>query len=161
VTSALAVAGFGADRFVFEGFLPRRGIERTRRLERIVAEDRPVVMFASPNRLAEDLGDLASHTEQTRRVAIARELTKVHEEVWVGNLTDALERWSGAVKGEITLVLEAGNPSTVSEEEAVAMGKELIVDGHSLSDAARAASDESGVSRRVIYEALLADQGES
>lgn len=161
VTSALAVAGFGADRFAFEGFLPRRGTERTQRLARIADEDRPVVLFASPNRVAEDLRDLASHIEGTRRVAVAREMTKLHEEIWVGSLADAVEHWSGVVKGEITLVLEAGTPNVIGDEEAVAMGRELIADGHSLSDAARAASDESGVSRRVIYEALLADQGES
>jgi 16S rRNA (cytidine1402-2'-O)-methyltransferase len=161
VTSALAVAGFGADRFAFEGFLPRRGVEREQRLRRIAEEDRPIVLFASPNRIADDLGDLASHVEGTRRVAIAREMTKLHEEVWVGSLGDAVEHWSGEVKGEVTLVLDAGAPRTTSDEEAIAIGRALIAEGHSLSDAARKASDESGVSRRVIYEALLADQGES
>jgi 16S rRNA (cytidine1402-2'-O)-methyltransferase len=161
VTSALAVAGFGADRFAFEGFLPRRGKERAQRLVRIADEDRPVVLFASPNRLADDLRDLASHIEGTRPVAVAREMTKLHEEVWVGSLTDAVEHWSGDVRGEITLVLDGGVPSTTSDEEAVMIGRALIAEGHSLSDAARAASDESGVSRRVIYEALLADQEES
>lgn len=161
VTSALAVAGFGADRFAFEGFLPRRGTERAKRLERVAAEHRPVVLFASPNRLAEDLGDLASHIEGTRRVAVAREMTKLHEEVWVGSLRDAVKHWTGEVKGEITLVLEAGALRMISDKEAVAVGKGLIAEGHSLSEAARAASDETGVSRRVIYEALLVDQGES
>lgn len=161
VTSALAVAGFGADRFVFEGFLPRRGTERAKRLSRIAGEDRPVVLFASPNRLAEDLGDLAAHIEGTRRVVVAREMTKLHEEVWVGDLADAVGHWSGDVKGEVTLVLEAGAPRAAGDSAAVAIGRELIAEGHSLSDAARTASDESGVSRRLIYEALLADQEDS
>ncbi len=63
VTSALALSGFGGDRFAFEGFLPRQGRDRTTRLERIASEDRPVVLFASPNRLAADLRDLADHIE--------------------------------------------------------------------------------------------------
>lgn len=161
VTSALAVAGFGADRFAFEGFLPRKGRERQRRLEQIAGEDRPVVLFASPNRLAEDLTDLSSQVERTRRVTVARELTKLHEEIWVGSLGDALEHWKGEVKGEVTLVLEGSAPTTMSDEDAVTVGRALIAEGHSLSDAARAASDRSGISRRVIYEALLSDQEES
>lgn len=161
VTSALALAGFGADRFSFEGFLPRKGRERTERLTRIAEEDRPVVIFASPNRLADDLGDLSAHVDRTRLVAIAREMTKFHEEVWVGPLAEAVDRWRGEVKGEITLVLDAGSSPKVSEEEAVELGRAKIAVGHSLSDAARSASEESGVSRRVIYQALLSDQVDS
>lgn len=161
VISALALAGFGADRFAFEGFLPRKGAERSERLVRIGAEDRPVVLFASPNRLATDLGDLASVLDERRRVAVLREMTKIHEEVWVGSLGDAVRHWSGDIKGEITLVLDAGEPETPSAEHGVALAQALIAEGRSLSEAARTAAEESGVSRRFIYEALLADQGES
>ena len=161
VTSALALAGFGADRFSFEGFLPRRGRERKERLTRIASEDRPVVIFASPNRLAGDLADLSAHVDRTRLVAIAREMTKLHEEVWVGPMAQAVERWDREVKGEITLVLDAGSSPEASEEEAIELGRAKIAEGHSLSDAARLASEESGVSRRAIYQALLSDQVDS
>ena len=158
VTSALALAGFGADRFSFEGFLPRRGGARSARLRRISDEDRPVVLFASPNRLADDLEDLNAHVEGTRLIAIAREMTKLHEEVWVGPLAEAVERWSGKVRGEITLVLDVGSSESASEEDAFELARAMIAEGQSLSDAARAAAEESGVSRRVIYQALLTDQ---
>lgn len=161
VTSALALSGFGADRFVFEGFLPRRGEERARRLERLAGEDRPVVVFASPKRLADDLADLARHVGGSRRVAVAREISKIHEEVWVGPLDEAVRHWAGEAKGEITIVLDAGEVHAMSGSEAVALARVLIEGGATLSEAAREASAESGVSRRVIYQALLEDHGES
>lgn len=158
VTSALVLAGFGADRFSFEGFLPRKGAERDRALSRIASEDRPVVLFASPNRLADDLTALRRHVGGDRQVAVAREMTKLHEEVWVGSFDEAVQRWSHEVKGEVTLVVEGGLPASMGDGEAIALARALIDEGQSLSSAARQASDESGVSRRVIYQALLAGQ---
>lgn len=159
VTSALAVSGFGGDRFVFEGFLPRQGGDRSARLETIATEVRPVVIFASPRRLGADLKDLASALGGRRLIAITRELTKIHEEVWVGTLGEAVQRWTGDVRGEITLVVEGGEPPQMSESDAVALARVLITEGASLSDAARRASEESGISRRSIYQVLLTDQG--
>ncbi len=159
VTSALALSGFGGDRFVFEGFLPRQGRDRAARLERIASEDRPVVLFASPNRVAADLEDLMSLVGERRRIAITREMTKLHEEVWVGTLEEAAERWSGEIRGEITIVVEAGEPARMGESQAVQLARSMIAQGATLSEAARRASEESGVSRRAIYQMLLADQG--
>ena len=158
VTSALALSGFGGDRFVFEGFLPRRGRERATRLTGIASEDRPVVIFASPNRLASDLQDLLAQVGN-RRVAITREISKLNEEVWVGSLEDAVERWSQDVRGEVTVVVEGGEPPRMSQAEAVKLARSLIADGATLSEAARSASQESGISRRSIYQELLDDQG--
>ena len=81
VTSALAVAGLGGDRFVFEGFLPRGAGERVRRMEAIAADDRPTVLFSPPTRVAQDLTELADHVGTGRPVVVARELTKLHKEV--------------------------------------------------------------------------------
>lgn len=159
VTSALAVSGFGGDRFVFEGFLPRQGRDRSARLEAIAGDNRPVVFFASPNRVGEDLKDLASSLGGQRRIAIAREMTKLHEEVWVGTLDDAAQHWTGDVRGEITIVVEGGESSQMSESEAFLLARVMIAEGATLSDAARRASEESGVSRRSIYQMLLEDQG--
>lgn len=161
VTTALAVSGFGGDRFAFEGFLPRKGKERSQRLEAIGKESRPVVLFASPNRLAADLADLADVCGASREVAVTRELTKLHEETWVGVLEDAVERWKDPVKGEVTLVLGPAEPESPSEDDAVDRARELVAGGASVSETARNVSEQTGVSRRTIYEALLADQESS
>lgn len=161
VITAVALSGFGGDRFVFEGFLPRRGGERARRLEEIGQENRTVVVFASPKRLPKDLADLGAACGGTREVAVMRELTKLHEESWVGSLQMATERWSEPVKGEVTLVLGPMEPEPPSLTEAIASARVLVADGSTVSDAAKRTSEETGVSRRTIYEALLEDQDSS
>ena len=158
VTTAVTASGFEGDRFVFEGFLPRKGKVREARLAGISTEERTVVLFASPHRLAGDLEDLLRVLGGGRQVAVARELTKLHEEVWVGSLNDAIERWSGDVKGEVTVVIEAGAPLVVSDREAVGQAVARVAAGMSRSDAARETAVSTGVSRKVIYEALLKDQ---
>jgi len=158
VTTAITLSGFGGDRFSFEGFLPRKGKERSRRLHQLGFEDRPVVMFASPHRLAGDLRDLLDIVGVDRKVAVTREMTKLHEEVWVGTLGEAVERWTGEIKGEITLVLEGGSLTPVTAEAAIAEARSLVDAGNSPSDAARSVAQDSGVSRRVIYQALLEGQ---
>lgn len=161
VVTAVALSGFDGDRFVFEGFLPRKGKERSERLAAIGQEGRVVVLFASPNRLGHDLADLADVCGTSREVAVMRELTKLHEESWVGSLAAALERWSEPVKGEVTLVLGPREKEPPSVEEAVDRARRLVADGASVSDAARTASEGTGVSRRAVYEALLEDQESS
>ncbi|MFP3883377.1 MAG: 16S rRNA (cytidine(1402)-2'-O)-methyltransferase [Actinomycetota bacterium] len=161
VTTAVALSGFGGDRFVFEGFLPRKGRERTERLEAIGREPRAVVVFASPNRLADDLADLSAACGPSREVAVTRELTKLHEEAWVGSLGESVDRWSGEVKGEVTLVLGPADPEPPSVEEAIQRARTLVAAGTSVRQAARQVAAETGVPRRNVYEALLADQESS
>lgn len=157
VTAALAVSGFPADRFVFEGFLPRKGKERERRLANLATDDRTTVLFASPRRLSGDLVDLASVIEAQRPVAITRELTKMFEEVWVGPLGDAVEHWSGETKGEVTLVISPAPDPDSPVEQGTALARQLVAAGSSLSDAARQAAGEVGAPRREIYQTLLDD----
>lgn len=161
VSTAVAHAGFGGDRFVFEGFLPRRGAERKRRLAGIAIESRVVVLFASPNRLADDLGDLAAISDPGRELAVMRELTKVHEEVWVGTLGEAVARWDAPVKGEVTVVLGPLPETPPSVEDALAEARRLVSAGTSVSESARIASEDFGVSRRQVYESLIRDQESS
>ncbi len=161
VTAALAVSGFDADRFAFEGFLPRKGEARKERLQSIAAEDRTVVLFASPHRLAGDLADLVEALGADRRVVVARELTKVYEEVWMGTLAEAGERWAGEVKGEITLVIEPTAKADSDVETAVEDARALLAEGYSISEAARRAASAAGVSRRLVYQALLEGQERS
>ncbi len=158
VTTAITLSGFGGDRFSFEGFLPRKGKERSRRLRQLGFDDRPVVIFASPHRVAGDLRDLLDAVGADRRVAVTREMTKLHEEVWVGTLGEAVEHWSGETKGELTLVLEGSPMAPVTAEAAIAEARTLVDAGISQSDAARTVAQDSGVSRRLIYQKLLDDQ---
>lgn len=155
VTTAVALSGFGGDRFVFEGFLPRKGKERTKRIAALAEESRIVVLFASPNRLGNDLADLLDVCGPHREVLVARELTKLHEESWLGSLEDSVSRWSGEVKGEVTVVLGPVPEVGVSLDTAVARARELVASGVSISEAARTASGETGVSRREVYETLV------
>lgn len=159
VTAAAAAAGFGADRFVFEGFLPRKGQERRRRLEVIAAEIRPVVLFVSPHRFQSDLADIAESTGPDRMLFIGRELTKLHEETWVGSIGDAVAVWADReAKGEFTLVIAPAAPTEPSLDEAIATARRLMSEGSSASDAARFAARDTGVARRPIYESLISHQ---
>lgn len=158
VTTAVALSGFGGDRFVFEGFLPRKGKERAARLQGIGNETRPVVLFASPNRLSDDLADLLAACAPDRLVAVTRELTKLHEESWVGSLSDAVSRWSGETRGEVTLVLGPTQEPEPSLDEAIIKARELVDSGESVSAAARQVSADTGVSRRDVYEALISGE---
>jgi 16S rRNA (cytidine1402-2'-O)-methyltransferase len=162
VTTAVALSGFVADRFVFEGFLPRKGSERQRRIQLIAGEERPVVIFASPHRLVAELEDLALAMGAERDIVVTRELTKMHEEVWSGSLSDAVEHWGhAAVKGELTLVIAPGTPDAGNLDDAVNHAKALIDAGGAVSRAARQAAKATGQSRRAIYEALIEGQERS
>lgn len=155
VTAAIALSGFDGDRFVFEGFLPRKGGERRRRLESLGREDRAIVLFATPHRLTDDLRSLEESLGGDRRISVSRELTKLHEEVWRGTLSEALKRWAGDQKGEFTLVVEQSSAEPMGLDEAVDLGLRLTIDGMSHSDAASQAAQESGVSKRLIYQGIL------
>jgi 16S rRNA (cytidine1402-2'-O)-methyltransferase len=162
VVAAVALAGFGGDRFAFEGFLPRKGKERAERLARIGADDRPIVLFASPHRLVGDLESLAGAIGADRPIAISRELTKLHEEVWTGTLAEALEHWAAReIKGELTLVIGPGPIQLPSVASALEEARTLVAEGTAPSEAARRVADSTGVSRRDIYEALIKGQERS
>ena len=159
VTTAVVLAGFGADRFVFEGFLPRKGRARSERLARIATEDRPVVVFVSPHRLVTDLDAISSVTGPARDVAVTRELTKLHEEVWVGSVGHAVEEWSAREpKGEFTVVVAPGAMVRLSVDAAIGEARDLVAGGSSPSEAAKRVAGATGISRRSIYEALIEDQ---
>jgi 16S rRNA (cytidine1402-2'-O)-methyltransferase len=162
VVAAVALAGFGGDRFAFEGFLPRKGKERSARLARIAGDDRPIVLFVSPHRLLGDLGSLAAATGPDRPIAITRELTKLHEEVWTGTIAEALEHWAAReVKGELTVVIGPGSIAPAPVESALAEARRLVGEGASPSEAARTIATSTGVSRREIYETLIRGQDPS
>jgi len=159
VTAALAVSGLPAERFVFEGFLPRKGKERMQRIREIAAERRTVVLFAAKSRVVRDLTDLVSEIGPERPVVITRELTKVFEEVWRGTLGGAVDQWGGQeVRGEFTLVVAGGPEELADLDRDVAEAQRAIEAGESMADAVRRISSASGVSRRELYEAVLRDK---
>lgn len=158
VTAAIAGSGMVEGPFVFEGFLPRKGSERTRVLDAIAGETRPTVIFVSPHRALADLTDLAAVCGDERQICIARELTKVHEELWWGDLAGAISRWQGdGPRGEITVVLAGAAAVAPDRDEAVDLARRFLADGRSPSEAAREAASATGIPRRVIYDRLVKD----
>ncbi|MCL1593138.1 MAG: 16S rRNA (cytidine(1402)-2'-O)-methyltransferase [Actinomycetia bacterium] len=157
VSAALAVSGFTGDRFVFDGFLPRKGQERGRAIASIARESRTTVMFASPKRVARDLSDLASVLEDNRRIVVTRELTKVFEQIWRGSIVDASAYWEneGTAKGEFTVVIEGARDVEPSIDDALDAARALIAQGSSTSDAVRTIADTHGVGRRDLYDRVI------
>ena len=155
VTAALAVSGFDGDRFVFEGFLPRKGTERRERLVALAGEQRTVVLFLSPHRVGGDLADLAESVGRERAIVVARELTKLNEEVWRGTLGEAEEHWAGTGRGEFTVVI-AGAPAPEPDLDAAEAAVRVAIDaGETPSDAVRRVAGEHGVARRTLYERVI------
>jgi len=154
--SALVVSGFSTQRWCMEGFLPRKGESRLKRLKEIAEEERTVVLFESPHRLAATLKDLLEECGATRQVAVVRELTKVHEEIFRGSLEESLKWAEKSIKGEIVIVLEAGTiTSEIDDERLETVLKEILAGGVSTKDAAEEASRRLNVSRRRAYSTAL------
>jgi 16S rRNA (cytidine1402-2'-O)-methyltransferase len=154
VVSALVVSGLPTGRFVFEGFLPRKGSHRSRRLAELATEPRTVVLYEAPHRVERTLADLAEAFGGDRPVAVARELTKLYEEVWRGSLTEAVG-WAAAAapRGELVLVIEgAPVPGDPTDDEVRAALSRHVEGGASRRDASAAVADELGVSKRRVYD---------
>jgi 16S rRNA (cytidine1402-2'-O)-methyltransferase len=154
--SALVVSGLPSDRFVFEGFLPKREGERSRRLEALARDRRTIILFESPLRVQILLRDVLV-TMGDRRVAVARELTKVHEEVLRGRASDVLGRIADLeLKGEVAVVIEgAPERSPADVTSFVPETKELVAGGMKKREAARAVAERHGLSANALYRALL------
>lgn len=154
---AVTLSGLPSARFVFEGFLPRSGVERKERLEVIAAELRTAVLYEAPHRLHKTLTDLETMCGANRRIAIAAELTKVHEDIWRGTLHDAVKRHAdGEPRGEFVLVLAGATPiGPPSDEELLNALRTEIAAGVSRKDAASRVSARFGVSKRHVYELTL------
>lgn len=160
VTSALAVSGFTGDRFVFMGFLPRKGRDRSDSLESIATEERTTVVFAAPSRVGADLQALSGACGAERKVVVARELTKIHEEVWRGTVSDAAATFGdpARARGEFTVVVEGALPVEPNLDDAVDAATSLISRGTSTSDAVREIASSHGVSRRELYDRVLVER---
>jgi 16S rRNA (cytidine1402-2'-O)-methyltransferase len=158
VTTALALSGLPVDRFCFEGFLPRRAGERTKRLESLRTERRTMVFFEAPHRLAQTLRALAEVFGGARAAAVCRELTKTYEEVRRGALSDLAAWADDGVKGEITLVVEGATPLEAGEYDAATLAEFVEVAelaGMSRKEAVATVGKTTGVGRRAVFDALI------
>ena len=157
LTMALVTSGLPTSRFVFEGFLPRSGAERTERLAMATTESRTTVYYEAPHRLIKTLSDLTTACGAVRRVVIARELTKLHEEIWRGILQDANMHFSETEpRGEFVIILEpAKPPAPPTNEELLEAIRAEIAKGVSRKDSAARVSARFGVAKRTVYELAL------
>jgi 16S rRNA (cytidine1402-2'-O)-methyltransferase len=158
VTTALALSGLPCDRFCFEGFAPRKPGERAKWLASLRDEPRTAVFFESPHRLASTLSDAASALGDGRRAAVCRELTKTYEEVKRGTLSSLAEWAAEGVRGEITVVLSGAEPRAVSVADLVGEVSARVASGERLKSAAAEVAEATGVSKKELYDAVLASR---
>jgi 16S rRNA (cytidine1402-2'-O)-methyltransferase len=158
--AALVISGLPTDRFVFEGFLPRSGRARGSRIAALAHEPRTVVLFESPRRVVALLADLLEACGD-RRVAVARELTKLHQEVHRGRLSEVRAAMAErAPRGEVVIVLEGVPEGSTGAEEAVRVAQEMVAKGARKREAARRASRITGVPAGRLYGALVSSDRE-
>ena len=158
VTAALVLSGLRSDGFRFVGFLPRSGKRRREALEAIAKDRLTTVLFESPHRLAKTLSELTEVVGAGRRAAVARELTKLHEEVNRGTLGDLIDRYREGARGEITLVVEGASDEEIQGERAevdlVAFLAESREKGERLRDASKRLAKLLGISGAEAYKLL-------
>jgi 16S rRNA (cytidine1402-2'-O)-methyltransferase len=154
--AAVVAAGLPTGVFTFWGFPPRSGGERATLLARVLACEHTGVIYESPNRLARLLSDLASRGAGERRVVVARELTKVHEEFRRGTVAELAAYYgdSPEVRGEVVLVLEGGSPAEPDPAAAEALARELLASGLSPSAAARELARRLQLRRNQAYQVV-------
>jgi len=175
MATALVLSGLPTERFVFEGFLPRQGSRRRAAIQRLLGEDRTIILYEAPHRLVQTLSDLREVLGE-RPAAVVREMTKIHEEVRRGTLGELLAYFQvEEPRGEITLVLAGGSSSGAGGAALGATGaaktgeaytgSELVklvrareAEGFGRKEAIRLVSRELGLPRRQVYQAVLEEE---
>ena len=159
VATALSAAGLPADRYLFLGFVPRKGRERSRLLSRAAAEEWSVVLFEAPTRLVALLEDLIPLAGADRTVVVARELTKVHEEIRSGTLGELVDYYSAVPpRGELTIVLQGrGEPAAEPDrtEDAVEQATSLLAEGLTRREVVRRLTESLGLPRNEAYKLVM------
>lgn len=160
VISALAISGLPTGRFAFEGFLSVNKRTRREHLQSVANEQRTMVFYEAPHKLAKTLADLAEVMGGDRKIAIVRELTKIHETVWRTTLGEAIEFYkTNDPKGEFVLVVEGAQPTAdpadeYTPEAAADLARERMAQGLSASDAAKEIAKLTGIKKGDIYKLL-------
>ena len=155
VMTALAVSGLATDRFTFLGFLPNKSVGRRRLLESISAEKSTLIVLEAPHRAQDALKDILA-TLGDRRLAVCRELTKIHEEIFRGTVSEAIAHFTSP-KGEFTLVIDgnkAEGPKELTKEISNKL-RDLRLAGMSAKEAIASVAAETGLSKRELYRAWL------
>jgi 16S rRNA (cytidine1402-2'-O)-methyltransferase len=157
VLAALSVSGLDSDRFCVEGFLPRKGSDRRRRLLALAGEERTAVVLEAPGRVARLLADLADACGD-RPVAVCRELTKLHEEVWRGSLGQAVAAFADReVLGEVVVVLGGAERPAGPDDDTIGSAVQArLAEGDTPRQAADAVSAALGVARSRAYSIAIA-----
>lgn len=159
VIAALSASGLPADRHLFLGFLPRKGRERSRILSRAAAEEWSVVFFEAPPRLVALLEDLIALVGADRQAAVARELTKMHEEIRTGTLAELADYYRTAPpRGELTIVLQgtgAPAPEPDRTEDAMDQATSLLAEGLTRREVARRLTETLGLPRNAAYKLVM------
>ena len=154
VAASLSVSGIGGDRYLFLGFLPRKGSDRRRFLLTAAQSEWTVVIFEAPNRVTQLLADLAQVCGPERQATVSRELTKVFEETRAGTLQELSEHYAEApARGEVTVVLSGTGKQHVEEPppDPGERAKALLAEGLSRKDVAHRLAEETGISRNAAY----------
>jgi 16S rRNA (cytidine1402-2'-O)-methyltransferase len=163
VVAALVISGLPTDRFAMEGFLPRKGVDRRDRVATLMADQRTTVLLEAPGRLAATLAELAA-IDESRRLAVVRELTKVHEEVWRGTAAEGAARFAThPVRGEVVVVVGgAPLPEPVTAEAIDEAVRARLAQGapEGPRQIAQDLGEELGIPRRTVYETVLRLRGE-
>ncbi len=157
IITALAASGLPTDEFTYVGFLPRKRSERLRHLSAIATERRTLIAFEAPHRLVDSLRDLLA-VLGSRRIAVARELTKLHEEIVRGTIEQALAHFEAATpRGELCLVIAGAEEekATTDIEEVRNQLRKLAEQGLSAKEAAVRVAKATGVSKREVYKIWL------
>lgn len=158
--TAVAMSGLPSGRFTFEGFLSVNKPSRRDHLEEIVSERRTMVFYEAPHKLTATLKDLYKYLGD-RRIALIKELTKIHETVERTTLSEACEKYSAQTpKGEFVIVIEGSTEpkqKEVSLDEAVVLAKGLVENGMAINDAAKEIAKETKLKKGDIYKALLGE----
>lgn len=159
IVTAAAISGLDVSRFSFEGFLSVNKPKRREHLAELVTERKTMIFYEAPHKLAATLNDLYE-TLGDRRIAIIKELTKIHESVERTTLKEAAEKYDGIkLKGEYVIIIEAKKDEEDSEEiDGIALAKKFVASGMKMNDAAKLAAQESGMKKGDIYKALTEDK---
>ena len=160
VVTAMSVAGMAEPRFVFEGFLPRRAGRRKQRLNQLASDTRSLVLFEAPHRLIETLEDMLAALGD-RKCIVAREITKMHEDIATGRISDFIGRFTASKpRGEFVIVCEGTTDVALPgvTERALAEAKALIEKGMTKPKAARMVARKYGLKGSDLYQLLVAEQ---